>query len=278
MKRNILLPTDFSENAWSAILYALNLYKNESCTFYFLHSCAFLNTGSRTYITPNYIDTLKEQSKQTLITLKDRAEALNVNSNHEFEIIFSSDSLSSVIKTSIIKYQINMLIMGTQGATGAKEIIFGSNTVSIINKIKNCPVLIVPNNYDFVKPDAIAFPTDFNRDYGDELNPLIHLSQLNNSNINILHIKGKNNLTNKQNYNLAMLEERLEKLDYNYYKIPDLGKKELVIKNFIEEFDIKILVMINYKHSFIENIIKEPVIKKLGFHTLIPFLVIPSLD
>jgi hypothetical protein len=35
--------------------------------------------------------------------------------------------------------------------------------------------------------------------------------------------------------------------------------------------------MINPKHSFIEKIMKEPTIKKIGFHTKVPFLVLPSL-
>jgi hypothetical protein len=34
--------------------------------------------------------------------------------------------------------------------------------------------------------------------------------------------------------------------------------------------------MVNYKHAFIEHIIKEPVIKKIGFNPIVPFLVIPE--
>ena len=48
------------------------------------------------------------------------------------------------------------------------------------------------------------------------------------------------------------------------------------INDFIEELGIDILAMVKYKHSFIEAIIKEPVIKKLGFQSKIPFLVIPE--
>lgn len=37
MKR-ILLPTDFSENSWNAIQYAMELYKEDVCTFYLLNA------------------------------------------------------------------------------------------------------------------------------------------------------------------------------------------------------------------------------------------------
>ena len=38
MKRNILIPTDFSENAWNALNYAVHLYKEDECSFYLLNA------------------------------------------------------------------------------------------------------------------------------------------------------------------------------------------------------------------------------------------------
>lgn len=35
--KNILIPTDFSENAWNAIEYALRFFSKSSCNFYILH-------------------------------------------------------------------------------------------------------------------------------------------------------------------------------------------------------------------------------------------------
>ena len=58
--------------------------------------------------------------------------------------------------------------------------------------------------------------------------------------------------------------------------MPDFSTVEHAIQEFIEELEIDILVMINYEHSFIERIIKEPIIKKMTFNTAVPFLVIPA--
>lgn len=49
---------------------------------------------------------------------------------------------------------------------------------------------------------------------------------------------------------------------------------QIKINNFIKELQIDLLVMVNYKHSFLENIINEPVISKIGFHPITPFLSI----
>ena len=56
--------------------------------------------------------------------------------------------------------------------------------------------------------------------------------------------------------------------------MPDYDKKAKVIQDFIEELEINILAMVSNRHSFIEKIINEPVVKIIGFHPKVPFLVI----
>ncbi|MEM5565494.1 universal stress protein [Psychroserpens sp. AS72] len=277
MKKHILLPTDFSDNAWSATVYALQLYANESCTFYFLNSWTFPKSTSRTYITSTHIDKLKQESKQELIALKEQAENSSTNTKHEFQVIFSEEPLIDAIETTIKKHEIDLIIMGTKGATGAKEFFFGSNTVRMIQKIKQCPVLIVPNEFDFEEPKQIAFPTDFSRCYDyKELDPLRDLADLYKSKIMPVCILSNEKLTDIQEYNMTQLESHLKNYDNSFHFMPNYTKKANEINDFIETVGINILVMVNYKHSFIENILKEPVIKKIGFQPLIPFLVIPA--
>ncbi|MBU2920533.1 universal stress protein [Winogradskyella psychrotolerans] len=274
--KQILLPTDFSDNSWSAIVYALKLYANETCAFYFLHSWSFLESTSRTYITSTYVDQLKEKSIKELNELKGRVEVVNKNPNHAFQVIHTSEVLQDAIETAIKKYNIDMIIMGTKGATGAKEFFFGSNTVNTIQKIKQCPILIIPDGLDFVEPKQITFPTDFKRFYGDEILELIQLSSLYDSQIRVLHINKEDKLTDLQIDNMGVLKKYLKNNEYSFHWMPDYAKKSETIHDFIEELEINILVMIKYEHNIIENIINEPVIKKLGFQVTIPFLVIPS--
>ncbi len=278
MRHHILIPTDFSENAWSAALYALKLYANKPCTFYFLHAWTFVNTGSRTYISPSYIDKLQDTSKAELSALKDRAMSESTNSEHAMKTIFTTDSLIDSLIFAIGKQRIDLLVMGTKGATGAKEFLLGSNSVSVINKIKLCPVMLVPDNYEFETPGQIAFPTDFNRLYGEELLAIKKLAALHDSAINILHINGMDKLTDAQRNNFDILQEYLKDDKHTFYWKADYAKKEQAIMDFIKENNINILTMINYNQSFIERLTKEPVINKLGFHTEIPFVIIPRIE
>tara|TARA_R110002111_G_scaffold68080_4_gene110645 strand:+ start:6079 stop:6906 length:828 start_codon:yes stop_codon:yes gene_type:complete len=275
MKKNILLPTDFSDNAWSAVVYALKLHEEELCTFYFLHSTK-MKVSTMSNMSNKLLRVMAENAMNELSELKELAETSNANANHSFEIILSSNDLFHSMETIIEKNNIDMVVMGTKGATGAKEIVFGSNTVNSIKKIKNCPVLAVPDEFDFVIPEQIAFPTDFNRLYGAELQPLLDLADLYNSKIRVLHINKEDSISEAQDYNLDQLKVALENYEYSFHWMPDYSKKDEAIKDFIDELNINILVMINYKHSFIESLVKEPVIKKLGFQPTIPFLVIPD--
>ncbi|HBY66519.1 MAG TPA: universal stress protein, partial [Flavobacteriaceae bacterium] len=54
------------------------------------------------------------------------------------------------IKQAVSLYKIDLIIMGTNGATGAKEVLFGSNTLNVIRNV-DCPVLAIPENFSFEK-------------------------------------------------------------------------------------------------------------------------------
>ncbi|MBU2927652.1 universal stress protein [Winogradskyella psychrotolerans] len=275
MSKNILLPTDFSDNALSAAIYAIKLYEKEPCTFHLLHSSR-MKISRMSNISNKLIQVLAENARRELDHLKAKVTTDYANENHTFEVILSTNDLQDSIEAIVEKTKIDLIVIGSRGETKANDIIFGNNTVNVITHVKKCPVLVVPNDYDFVTPERIAFPTDFNRVYGDELQPLILLAELNNSNIKVVHINTEDKLSETQKENLDTLEVALENHNPSYHWMPKSDRKAKAIQDFNEEFHINILVMVNYQHSFIESIIKEPVIKTLGFHPNIPFLVIPQ--
>ena len=276
MEKRILLPTDFSDNSWSAIVYALKLYNDEVCTFYFLHSTT-LGVTTMTNLSNKLTTTIHETALKELLELKEMAENSDANSNHRFEIILSSKDLNIAVDEAIIKYDIELIIMGTKGATGTGEFLFGTNTVHLINNISMCPVLVLPEDFDFVEPKEIAFPTDFNHFFSkNELEPLKQLADMYNAKIRIVHINVEEKLDNLQQYNLMVLKSYLFDYEHSFHWMPEYAKKTIEIKDFVTELDINMLAMINYKHSFIENMIKEPVIKKIGRQPIVPFLVIPE--
>ena len=158
----VLIPTDFSVNAMHAIKYALELYKCERTNFYFLHAYAdevygpFKNNGGNSIeqqknITRTYVhETLKK-----LVT--DLTNTYH-NPKHHFEFISSFEALVDAINNAVNEINVDITIMGTQGKTANKKITFGSNTVQVF-KYVSCPVLAIPENYEYQKPKRILFPT-----------------------------------------------------------------------------------------------------------------------
>ena len=276
MKQSILIPTDFSENAWSALLYTLNLYKNETCTFYLLHAWSVKST-TRTYITTNYIDSLKADAEKQLFDLKNQADAIDELSKHSFEIIFSTEKLQDAVDTAVKAYDIDLVFMGTKGSSKSKEILFGSNTITLIKKLKLCPMVVIPDGYQLVAPKNIGFATDYSRFFGDELQHLKDFSKLYDSKIKVVHICKDKTLTDAQNYNLSMLQANLGDYPHCFDWIKDVTNKTEAINIFIKDEAINVLTLINYEHSFIENLINEPVIKNVVSYPTIPLLIIPAI-
>lgn len=275
-KLNILIPTDFSNNAWSATLYALNLFAQKECTFYFLNSLSLSHADSRTYITTSFMDTLTESSKQELQGLKTRAGTLN-NKKHQFEIISTTQDITPAVELAVQLYNIDLVIAGTKGATGVNKYFLGSNAVKLIQDLKSCPMIAVPNEHAFETPKHIAFPTDFNRQYErKELDVLLDFADLSNAHIYIVHINLKDDLSEQQEANKRTLQTHLANHQYTFHWMDKSGTKADEIHKFVKDFNIDVLAMVNYKHSFIEGLIKEPVIRKIGFQPTVPFLVIPG--
>ncbi|WP_341220224.1 universal stress protein [Polaribacter atrinae] len=66
--KNILLPTDFSDNSWNAIQYAVQLFKDEKCNFFIMNTYTPMIYDVE-YMTPgvdgfNLIDVVKNTSEE----------------------------------------------------------------------------------------------------------------------------------------------------------------------------------------------------------------------
>lgn len=274
----ILLPTDFSENALTAIRYALTLYKDLKCTFFLLNS----------YMPPVYHteylmgspaqiglgDIVQQNSQDNLEALKNTLEKEFNNPLHTFITHSALNVLSSEITRTVEVEQIDIIVMGTQGASGAKEILLGTNTLHVIKNAK-CPVLAIPPGFEYEAPEQILFPNDFEVWLDkNSLAQLLKITKSHVSQINVMHVYTGDELNTTQEKNKEQLAKVLSESGF-FHEVPS---NEVIAA--INEFQIKqkinLLVMIQNKHTFFERLFIEPVIKKIGFHVTVPFLVIPQ--
>ena len=279
--KNILIPTDFSDSAWDALQYGVKLFEDQECTFFLLnvYTPALFQSVEGIPATIGMEDASEVFSMNELQKLESKIREEYPNSKHQYELITSYDYLVEATKDIVKKEDIDLIIMGTKGASGAQEVFLGSNTVRVIKSIKGCPILVIPKGSDFVLPSEIAFATDFKRFYSYiELQPLIDLAKSFSATIRITYVdQHQGELTDEQRFNLNMLDKYLKEVDHYLYTLTSNESIANSLQVFTEELEIYLLAMLHYKHSFIEKLTREPIVKKLAFHIHIPFLVIPEL-
>ena len=281
MRHKILLPTDFSKNSMRAINYARELYKNEHCDFYLLNvfsaseniieSLLNMEPGSALY------ETAKLNSENGLAKVFDMITMSDThNPKHHFEVISQFNNVIEALKIVVDKKDIEMIIMGTKGETHSRNSAFGSTAIYVMEKVRNCPVLVVPNNAKIKLPKEIVFPTDYKADYKRrELNYLTDIAKKCDATIVVLHVdEGELDKTQKENRKL--LEEILQGTSYKFHTLSH-NSVVTAVNIFIESRESDMVAFINKKHAFFGSILTNAMVKELSFHLNVPILALHDL-
>ena len=283
MKKHILLPTDFFKNARNAIDYALHLFEKESCIFYLLNAFEVGASGLSSTMgkakNTRLFQAVKKESERSIQTLLKNLASNNTNPLHTFKGLSISDSLLNAIGKTTIDKSISYVIMGTKGSSAVKEVFMGSNTVNVLKHINFCRLIAVPESYDLHMPYEIAFATDFEQVYTrTELEPLLDLAKLWDSELTILHVDTGAKLTLEQQNRKLLLMECLDGLVIQFVE----AKGSSTISEAIQSYssskkDLGMMVLIKYEHSFFEKLIRESVIRRIAFRSKVPLLVLPRI-
>lgn len=278
MNKRILIPTDFSKNALNAIRYTLDLYAKLNCEFYFLNVFRLNNFTRNSLILPEPgsapYEAAKGESEEGFTKLLNMLALHHDNPKHSFHTISTFNFLSEAIKQTIASKDIDLLVMGTQGATGAKGIIFGSNTVNAMEKIRECPVMAIPEVARFSSPKEIVFPTNYKSAFKrKELNYLIEIAKMHNSAIRLLHFSQDSSLDEEQERNKQLLEDILENVDHSFHTLTD-KKIAQGITTFVESRKSDMIAFINKKHFLFNSIFSRPLVKEIGYDARVPILAL----
>lgn len=167
---------------------------------------------------------------------------------------------------------IDLIIMGTKGASGLKKVLLGSNTNAVISNL-DIPVIAVPEHARFDNMKHIVYASDFLA-IDKEMEILIRFAQPFKSSIHILHIVSTN--SKKKIDSLAIKNKLIEK--HNYAPISIHISVNENVQEAIDEYvaDIKadLLAMFTHKPSFFEKLFGESVTREMAFQNWIPLLTI----
>lgn len=278
MNKRILIPTDFSKNALNAARYTVDLYSKLNCDFYFLHVLNFKKYTNDNLIIPEEgsaaYESAKSDAEKNFEKLLDSLELHNDNPKHNYFTKYTHSFLSEAIKTLIAEKDIQLVAMGTKGATGSKTVLLGSNTVKAMEKIRECPVLAIPKDFSFRAPKEIVFPTDYKEPFKrSELNYLLEIGKMHQTSVAVLHLNKKKALNAEQENNQKLLDDILGKMNHEFFSLTEknLGKG---IQTFVESRNSDMIAFINRKHLFFGSVITRPLVKEIGYNSDIPILAL----
>ena len=278
--KKILVPTDFSDNAFNALAYATALHAYEPCSFYIVHSYADAVYREEALHPENEMHSLKsemeEKAVKSLRDLETRCKEHQHNTLHNYTFIAEYADLVDAINNWADQEDIDLVIMGTRGSTNKRGRTFGSNTLHVL-KYVHCPVLAVPEGYQYQQPKEVLFPSNYLVPYNKrELALLDHIAGSADAKVHLLYIDPIRNFSLRQKDNKHLLERTLgrPKLQFETTEEKD---KTLAISKYIVHKDIDLLTIVNSRHSYIEDMLYQSTIEQLGLHVKIPFLVLQNV-
>jgi len=279
--KQLLLPTDFSDYALNAVFTALKLNSHQACTFILLHvyepNTGLLSRNQDAAKTGLVYDALHKNAISRLEETLHTITKVTDDEKHTFLIKAIAGNLSDTISDLILEYDLDMIFMGTKGATGLKQLFLGSNTVRVLKKVRNCPILAVPRKFNFQALKKIVLPTQYDHFFSKgQLRTLLKLAEHWESEVSIFYVAQEFALSENQIANKKILEERLASVTHTFHKTPIHTTVAEAITQFAEEQLADMICLIHYEHTFMKKMTQEPVVKKVGFHTSVPLLVLPA--
>ena len=263
----------------NAITYALEFFKYQKTTFYFMH--AYQNefydheelTSREKY--KDVLESVKNESQTNLEQLLNTVKKLAPHPRFTYHTISAYNTLVEEANLITDDKNIDLIVMGTKGKSDERHIIFGSQTFQVLKYVQ-CPVLAIPSNYTNTQPKHILFPTNYLMPYKRrELKLLSELAKSYRSTIDVLYISKSNKLSMRQEDNQSFIKDTLHDNKVNFCH-EDSKKVADSIKNYIREKDIDIITMVNTQHSFLEDMLFPSTIDKVSLGLEIPLLAMQN--
>lgn len=269
--KNVLVLTDFSNASENALYYAVQYFENESCNFYVMHindAKSFTTDDLMIAGNKSLYDSLISSSTKKLKTLTSSIKKQFPLEDHNYIEITDYDSFIDSVNQAIKSKSIDLIVMGSNGVSDAKEALFGTNTLNIVRQI-NCPTLIVPETHLFSTSKHVLIPVDDKEfSISKELIKTLSQVQFNNSIIHVLLID-----VNENDQNIIQINKDLSDKQIEYHSVKNIPT-HFAINSFIQTNNIDLLLLKVKDDFFLDRIFKGSSSTRVSREPIIPILVI----
>ena len=273
MKR-IVVPTDFSASATSAMNYAVEMAKDIGAAVHLYHVYQVPVAVSDVPVVIVSVEELKKNAEEQLGYLKKGLEHITsdkpVTVTTEATMGNTVDELEELCK----RMHPFMVVMGSRGSTGMERILFGSTTLTAIKHL-TCPVIVVPpgSNYKGIK--KVGFACDFRKVI--ETTPTHYIEELVKlfgASLHVLNVDYDNKHFKPETPEESLyLHTLLKDLEPQYHFIQEKDIEDGINK-FAEENNLDLVITIPKKHKLLDGLFRKSSTRQLVFESHIPVLCI----
>lgn len=274
MSNKILVPIDFSENANTAVQFAIDLAKKRGFDIHLYHN---YTVSSSTFDDVNS-DSSDDNFKADVL-MADLIEKLKANNP---TIVFTSKCERGIITESLLKETKNTtysaIIMGTKGKTDDTSMIVGSTTYAVSQK-SNIPVIAIPFNYQTKDIKKIGLLSNFKYAELDTLNEYIKIFG-SDVKVQIIHVhyhsESESDIEDKLEIWKYQIKKHTEitdvdiEVDSIQTDVEELDTIPEVINDIIKDEEIDVVLITKTRKSFFERLFKKSVAKQIIHHPIIP--------
>lgn len=273
MKR-IIVPTDFSQGAFNALINAIEISKVLDANIQVIHAYSMPPTGSAVMV--DITDILKKNADEELENLK--TEVLKLAEAKDLKITYRSlhGSVIDVVNRVTRDDGADLVIMGTQGASGITEKWLGSNTAAAARNI-DIPLIAIPADFKYKPFSRLLFATDMKiMKETSALEFIGDFSQKCDAEVKFIHIRTEGMGSDDSN-----VEEYKNQIDSIFHKDTKTTFAYLyeddVDKGIAETIQMEnpdLVIVVHHEYGFIEGLFHTSVSKSIINKAALPILVL----
>ncbi len=271
MKR-ILVPVDFSEEARCAAKVAAKIAKKTKSEIYLLH---MLDLPEGIIDMAAGKDTSSPASILFMQKVHERFDELKAEPFFKgikvIETVHFHKTFDGVIQESK-KQGIDLIVMGSSGASGLKEIIVGSNTEKVVRN-SNVPVLVIKKETDNFDIKNIVFASDFSEKSKKKFQDVIDFATIFKSKIHFLYINTAHRFDTTQNIRKKMdafiNDFKLDKFDVTIYNDTSVQRG---ILNYSRSIDADLIALNTHGRSGLSQLFNGSIGQELANHAIKPVI------
>lgn len=264
---SILVPVDFSDASSNALSYAVQLFESSPMEITVLH---IYGAWSTALVMKNIDHILEADAEGSMNKL------LNDFRRRYPKVVFKPKIMKDYAVSAIAdlgdKGGFDLIVMGTAGASGLKEVFMGSVAGGVISST-SAPVIVVPKGYRFQSLTKIVFAVS-NIPCCDVkiIEPLRNIVAFHNSELQVLHFS--DNQTPHIEKVLDPLEDLNPTVKYSF-GTGDINKD---ISDYLAQVEASLLCLVRSKKGLVDRLFKESVTLKQTFNSPVPLLILHDTE